>query len=101
MAHYTKAGMQILESIVRNQGFSLRYEKGNFHSGYCLLNHKKVVIVNKFFDKESRFNVLAEILGQIPLDKELLDEGEIKILNRVAPSWTAVDLFNPSAKLAS
>ncbi len=99
MGHYTKANMGMLESIIKNHGFSIRFEKGNFQSGYCLLNHKKVVIINKFFDKEARFTALTEIVAEIPIDVQLLDEAELKLLNRAVPEWKKMDLFNTSSEL--
>ncbi|MBL0054097.1 MAG: hypothetical protein IPP29_22730 [Bacteroidetes bacterium] len=41
----------------------MRYEKGNFKSGYCVLETKKVVVVNKFVTLENKINTLVEILN--------------------------------------
>ena len=91
--------MGMLESIIKNHGFSVRFEKGNFQSGYCLLNHKKVVIINKFFDNEARFNALTEIVAEIPIDAHLLDDAELRLLKRAIPEWKKMDLFNSSSEL--
>ena len=99
MGHYTKSNMEMLESIIRNHGFSIRFEKGNFQSGFCLLNDRKVVIINRFFDKESRFQVLTEIMQEIPIDDELLDDKERKLMDRAVPGWQRLDLFHPSPEL--
>ncbi|MDX1685091.1 MAG: hypothetical protein R3275_07630 [Saprospiraceae bacterium] len=99
MKLYSSKNMSMLESILRNHGFSLRYEKGNFQSGYCVLQDKKVVIVNKFFDKAGRFRVLTELLREIPLDPELLNEEEIEILDKIVPGWTTAELFAENAEI--
>ena len=44
---YTKQFQKKLENIFPNIGYKLRYEKGNFKSGYCILKNEKVVIINK------------------------------------------------------
>ena len=101
MALYSKTNMSTLESILRNHGFTMRFEKGNFQSGYCILKDKKVVIINKFFNREGRFQVLTELLREIPLDLELLAEDEIKLLNKVTPGWQESDIFAEQSNMAS
>lgn len=48
---YTKHFLDKLENLFAESEFILRYEKGNFKSGYCVLKENKVVIVNKYFRK--------------------------------------------------
>lgn len=52
--------------------FILRYEKGTFKSGYCILNSKKVAIVNKYFTHEGKINCLIDIFKAIDVDTEKL-----------------------------
>lgn len=54
--------------------YILRYEKGNFQSGYCILNESKIAIVNKFFALEGKVNSLVEILRSIEIDTSKLSE---------------------------
>lgn len=57
-----------LEDIFAESDFILRYEKGNFKSGYCILNDQKVVVVNKFYTLEGKINCIVEILRTLKLD---------------------------------
>lgn len=76
MIKYTRHNLQKLEEIFRDLKITVRYEKGNFQSGYCIVVGKNVVIVNKFFDVEARMNTLLEILEQGHIDlTELSDEN--------------------------
>lgn len=59
--------------------YILRYEKGNFQSGYCILNESKVAIVNKFFALEGKVNSLIEIIRSIKVDSSKLSEGNRKL----------------------
>ncbi len=59
--------------------YILRYEKGNFQSGYCILNDSKIAIVNKFFALEGKINSLVEILKSIELDTSKLSENNKKL----------------------
>jgi len=53
-------------------------DKGNFKSGYALVEDKKIAVINKFFDTEARINSLLEILSGFEVDKEQLTEESAK-----------------------
>jgi hypothetical protein len=71
---YTPAFLSKLEDIFAESEHFLRYEKGNFKSGYCILKEKKVIIVNKYFSLEGKINCLIEILKQTLVDENKLTE---------------------------
>ncbi|MDI1322958.1 MAG: hypothetical protein PSV36_09425 [Algoriphagus sp.] len=62
---YTKHFLDKLENLFAASEFILRYEKGNFKSGYCVLKENKVVIVNKYFPLEGKINALLDILNEL------------------------------------
>jgi len=59
---FTKQFLSKLEDIFAESDYVLRYEKGSFNSGYCLLNETKVAIINKYFTVEGKINCLIDIL---------------------------------------
>ncbi|MBR9920794.1 MAG: hypothetical protein GYB31_08140 [Bacteroidetes bacterium] len=65
MFKYTKYTLKKLETLFEEQEYTIRYEKGNFQSGYCIVENRKIAIINKFFDPEARINVLLEILSNM------------------------------------
>ncbi len=65
---YTPAALKKLETLFKEAGYIVRFERGNFTSGYCVLEQKKVVVINKFFDQDARINSLLDILSQVNLD---------------------------------
>lgn len=71
---YTKQFLHKLEDLMAETEFSLRYERGNFKSGYCILNTKKVAIVNKYFSHEGKINCLVDIIKSIDIDPEKLSD---------------------------
>ncbi len=71
---YTPAFLSKVEDIFAEGEHFLRYEKGNFKSGYCILKEKKVIIVNKYFSLEGKVNCLLEILKQVTIEPEKLSE---------------------------
>ncbi len=72
MFKYTANTLKKIEDIFSEAGYLVRYEKGNFKPGYCILKEKKVAVVNKYFETEARINTLLEILPQIELDENAL-----------------------------
>jgi len=57
----------------------LRYEKGNFKSGYCILKETGMVIINKYYSLDGKINCLLEILKEVEIDPEVLKERSQKI----------------------
>ena len=83
MFRYTPASLQKLEQVYREGDYLVRYEKGNFKSGYCILEDKKVVVVNKYFDTESRINSLLDILSQVQMDESKLSPKSVQFLEHI------------------
>ncbi len=57
-----------LIELSKNLGISVRKEKGNFRSGYCVVNEKEVFIINKNTPIESLTSVLAQELAPLTND---------------------------------
>ncbi len=57
--------LQKLVNRLKDYEYIVRFEKGNFKTGYCVLEHKKVVVVNKFHDLDSKIDNLRKILASI------------------------------------
>ena len=80
---FTKQFQKKLENIFPDIGYKLRYEKGNFKSGYCILKDQKVVIINKYFTNEGKINTIIEILNSINYNKNKIQEDNSEILNKI------------------
>ncbi len=76
---YNQTTLDRLEAIPEHAGYLLRYERGNFQSGYCVLENKKVVVLNKFLPTEGRINTLIELIPQLTIETEQLDDGLKKL----------------------
>lgn len=76
---YSKYFLNKLEDVFSESDYILRYEKGNFKSGYCIINDTKVVVVNKFYSLEGKINCLLEILKSVELDTERLTDKNKKL----------------------
>lgn len=68
MFKYTKYLLEKLELLFAELGYEVRYERGNFQSGYCVVHHQRVAVINRFFETEARINTLLEILEKLDVD---------------------------------
>lgn len=76
---YSQAVLDKIIKLLEEAGYELRFEKGNFNSGFCILEHKKVVVVNKFLDLEGRINTLSDILSLLKIDPNMLSAESRKL----------------------
>ena len=83
MISYTKNTLQKIEELFEEIGYVVRYEKGNFQSGYCLVETRKIAVINKFFEAEGRINSLMEILHNLEVEVEGLTEKSLKIYKEI------------------
>lgn len=87
---YTKHLLNKLEDIFSESDYMLRYEKGNFQSGYCVLKDTKIAIVNKYFPTDGKINALIEILKSVDIDTKHLSEKNRKLFHEI--SQTGLEL---------
>ena len=76
---YTQTTLDKLEAIPEQSGYVLRYERGTFQSGYCVLEEKKVVVLNKFLQLEGRINTLVDLIPQLEINTDLLTDDSKKL----------------------
>jgi hypothetical protein len=76
---YTQSTLDKLEAIPELSGYVLRYERGSFQSGYCILEERKVVVLNKFLQVEGRINTLLDLIPQLDINTDTLPEDSKKL----------------------
>jgi hypothetical protein len=86
MIKYTNQFLTKLEDLIAESDYILRYEKGNFKSGYCLLREQKIMIINKFFTTEGKINALLDILKNLELDTSRFTEKSLKLYEELSRS---------------
>ena len=69
---FTQNTLDKIEKIAQESGYVMRYERGSFQSGYCILQEKKVVVLNKFLPTEGRINTLIDLLPQLNINFDAL-----------------------------
>jgi hypothetical protein len=76
---FTQHTLDKIEKIIEDSGYIIRYERGTFQSGYCILQEKKVVVLNKFLQTEGRINTLVDLLGQLHINFDALTHESQKL----------------------
>ena len=80
---YTQSTLNKLEAIPEQVGYVLRYERGTFQSGYCILEERKVVVLNKFLQTEGRINTLIDLIPQLEINSETLTTESQKLYKEI------------------
>jgi len=76
---YNQSALKKLENILDESGYVVRYERGSFQSGYCILEEKKVVVLNKFLNPEGRINTLMDLIPSLQVNYDMLTQESQKM----------------------
>lgn len=72
-----------IEKVIEEGGYIIRYERGTFQSGYCILQEKKVVVLNKFLQVEGRINTLIDLLPMLNINIDDLTHESQKLYDEL------------------
>jgi hypothetical protein len=86
---YTQNTLDKIEKILDEASYIVRYERGNFQSGYCILEERKVIVLNKFLQMEGRINTLLDIIPQLNINRELLTPDAKKMYDEAIVKYKA------------
>lgn len=86
-----------LEALAAQLGLKVRYEKGNFEGGYCIVKDERMLVVNRKLPDQRKAAVLANALNEYGLDnmfikptlREYIEDEVAKARVRRAESTTA------------
>ena len=74
----TRNTQEKLQNILKSQDYSIRYERGNFQGGYCVVQDQKIIVINIFHPLEGKINTLVEIIRDLEIDETLLSPDQQK-----------------------
>ncbi len=77
-----EAILQDLKSIAAEMGAKVRFERGDFKGGYCILQESKVIVINKLSSLQRKIAILSSALTQLgaediyipPKIREIIEE---------------------------
>jgi hypothetical protein len=71
-----------LEEVAERLGFKVRYEKGNFAGGYCILKESKLLVINSRNEIERRIIILSKSLKEIGIDEIFVKPNVREIIDK-------------------
>lgn len=57
-----------LDIVARDLGVRIRFEKGDFDGGYCLLRDERIIVVNKKLNSNQKASVISRAFGELGID---------------------------------
>ncbi|QQS37942.1 MAG: hypothetical protein IPM56_08390 [Ignavibacteriales bacterium] len=74
--------IQDLKGLAAQLGADVRFEKGDFKGGYCLLRDSKVIVINKMTNQQRKVMILSKALKDLGIEdiyltprlREIIDE---------------------------
>src|SRR6476620_5918951 len=91
---YTQATLDKIEKVIEESGYIVRYERGSFQSGFCILEDRKVVVLNKFLQLEGRINTLIDLVPQLKIDADALTPDSKKWYDDIMGRYLAANTDN-------
>ncbi len=79
-----EAVLDDLKSLATQMGAKVRFERGDFKGGYCLLEENKMIVINKLSTTQRKIMILSSALKDLGIDdvyltpklREIIEELE-------------------------
>ncbi|GAB6282024.1 MAG: hypothetical protein STSR0008_07680 [Ignavibacterium sp.] len=76
-----------LKEVASQLGATVRFEKGDFKGGYCILKENKIIVINRTANTQRKAMILSAALKELGVDKiyltprlrEIIDEMETEL----------------------
>ncbi len=76
-----------LKEVALQLGATVRFEKGDFKGGYCILKDSKIIVINRTANTQRKAMILSAALKELGVDKiyltprlrEIIDEMETEL----------------------
>ena len=76
--------IQELKSLAAQLGAEVRFEKGDFKGGYCILKENKVIVINKLANLQRKVVILSMALKELGIDQLYLTPKVREIIDEMA-----------------
>ncbi len=60
--------LQELKAVADQLGATVRFEKGDFKGGYCIVRDKKVIVINKMTNLQRKVMILSTALKELGIE---------------------------------
>lgn len=73
-----------LKALAAQLGATVRFEKGDFKGGYCIVHDHKVIVINKITSLQKKVMILSAALKELGVDKIYLTPKMREIIDEMA-----------------
>jgi hypothetical protein len=80
--------IQELKNLAVRLGADVRFEKGDFKGGYCILKESKVIVINKRANLQRKAMILSIALKELGIDEVFLTPRLRELIDEMASEFT-------------
>ena len=74
-----------LETLLKEVNYKVRYGKGNFHAGHCLLEEQRNIVINKLYSVEAKTGILLQLIPSLKINSTTLSNKSKELLQEIYP----------------
>jgi hypothetical protein len=79
--------IQELKDLAVQLGAEVRFEKGDFKGGYCILKESKVIVINKMANLQRKAMILSIALKELGIDEVFLTPRLRELINEMSAEF--------------
>ncbi|MEK6552124.1 MAG: hypothetical protein AABZ54_01570 [Bacteroidota bacterium] len=76
--------LQDLKQIAQELGAKVRFERGDFKGGYCIVKEDKTIVINKLSTLQKKVMILTSALKDLGVDEKYLPPRIREIIEEIA-----------------
>ena len=80
--------IQELKALAVQLGAEVRFEKGNFKGGYCILKESKVIVINKMANLQRKAMILSMALKELGIDEVFMTPRLRELITEMASEFS-------------
>jgi hypothetical protein len=80
--------IQELKALSVQLGAEVRFEKGDFKGGYCILKESKVIVINKMANLQRKAMILSMALKELGVDQIYITPRVRELIEEMAAEFT-------------
>ncbi len=81
--------LHTMEDVAKKSGYTVRWDKGLFQGGSCILEGSKLIILNRHHPTEVHLGVLARILKEVQLQEISMRKDVRKRVESIIRQYSA------------
>ncbi len=78
--------IQELKSLASQLGATVRFERGDFKGGYCILKDSKVIVINKMANLQRKAFILSMALKELGVDNIYINPKLREVIEEMSES---------------